>query len=104
MADRGYLGAALALDGRLDEGLALLEEAWGRYTAMGLRTNGLTLLSSRAQDLAQAGRLDEAAAALEDATLERATYRERYAEPALLLVEAVVRHARGEGTGDVAKS
>ena len=89
MAGRCYLGAALALRGGLDEGLPLLDEAWARYTAMGLRTNGLTLLASRAQALAQAGRVDDATSAVDDARRELATYRERYAESALLLAEAV---------------
>ena len=103
MAGRCYLGATLALQGNLEEGLPMLDEAWGRYTAMGLRTNGVTLLASRAQALAQAGRLEEAAASLEDARQELETYNERYAEPTLLLADAVLRHARGEDAADVAK-
>jgi ATP/maltotriose-dependent transcriptional regulator MalT len=96
MACRFYLGAALALQGDLDRGLPLLDEAWDRYTSMGLRTNGLTALASRAQALAQAGRLDEAAAAVDVARRELATYRERHAEPAVLLADAVLRHRRGD--------
>jgi tetratricopeptide (TPR) repeat protein len=103
MAGRCYLGAALALQGKLDEGLPLLDEAWGRYTAMGLRTNGVTLLASRAQALAQAGRLEEAAASLADGLRELETYNERYAEPTLLLADAVLRHARGDEPAEVAK-
>jgi tetratricopeptide (TPR) repeat protein len=95
-AGQAYLGAALALQGDLDQGLSLLEEAWARYTAVGLRVNGVTLLASRAQALAQAGRLDDAVAALADAQRELAAYDERYAEPALLLAEAVVLDAQGE--------
>jgi tetratricopeptide (TPR) repeat protein len=102
-AGRCYLGAALALQGNLHEGLALLDDAWGRYTAMGLRTNGVTLLASRAQALAQVGRLEEAAAALDDGQRELATYKERYAEPTLLLADAVLRHARGDEPAEVAK-
>jgi hypothetical protein len=64
MAARGYLGAALALQGEVDGGLAILDPAWARYTEMGLRTNGMTLLASRAQALAQAGRVEEATASL----------------------------------------
>jgi DNA-binding SARP family transcriptional activator len=103
MAGRCYLGAALALQGNLEEGLPLLDEAWARYTAMGLRTNGVTLLASRAQALAQAGRLEEAAAALDAGRRELTTYKERYAEPTLLLADAVVRHARGDEPAEVAK-
>lgn len=103
LAGRCYLGAALALQGNLDEGLGMLDEAWGRYTAMGLRTNGVTLLASRAQALAEAGRLEEAAAALDDGRRELATYQERYAEPTLLLADAVLRHARGDEPAEVAK-
>ena len=103
MAGRCYLGAALALQGNLDEGLPLLDEAWGHYTAIGLRTNGVTLLASRAQALAQAGRLEEAAASLADGRRELATYKERYAEPTLLLADAVLRHARSEDRDDVVR-
>ena len=103
MAGRCYLGAALTLQGNLDEGLPLLDEAWARYTAMGLRTNGVTLLACRAQALAQAGRLEEAAASLADCRRELETYNERYAEPTLLLADAVLRHARGDDPAEVAK-
>ena len=103
MAGRCYLGATLALQGNLDEGLPLLDEAWGHYTAMGLRTNGVTLVASRAQALAEAGRLQEAAASLDDGRRELATYKERYAEPSLLLADAVLRHARGDEPAEVAK-
>jgi len=78
-------------------------EAWGRYTAMGLRTNGVTLLASRAHALAEAGRLEEAEASLDDARRELETYNERYAEPTLLLADAVLRHARGDDPAKVAK-
>lgn len=101
MAGRCYLGATLALQGDLDQGLPLLDEAWGRYTAIGLRTNGVTLLASRTQALAQAGRLEAAAESLADAQKELATYQERYAEPVLLLAEAVLRHARAEDAAAV---
>ena len=70
---------------------------------MGLRTNGLTLLASRAQALAQAGRLDEATTALALAQQELATYQERYAEPTLLLADAVLRHAGADDPSEVAK-
>lgn len=103
LAARCYLGAAMALAGRLDEGLPLLEASWASYTATGLRTNGLSLLSARAQALAEAGRLGEAAAALEEATIEGATYRERYPEPSLLLAEAALAAARGDDGAEVAK-
>jgi hypothetical protein len=103
MAGRCYLGATLALQGAVDEGLALLDEAWGRYTAMGLRTNGVTVLASRAMALAQAGRLDEATRSLADASGELASYQERYAEPTVLLADAVLRHARGDDAAEVVK-
>jgi tetratricopeptide (TPR) repeat protein len=102
MAERGYLGAALALQGRLDEGLALLDEAWARYTEMGLRTNGVTLLASRAQALAHGGRIGAAEAALAEAEGELRATGERFTEPAVLLAEAVLRHARREDTREVA--
>ncbi len=102
IAGRCYLGAGLALRGDLDEGLALLDFAWEAYTGMGQRTNGVTLLSARAQGLAEAGRLDEATAALAEARRELAVYRELYAEPLLLLADAVLRHARAEAPAEVA--
>jgi DNA-binding SARP family transcriptional activator len=102
-AGQAYLGAAMALQGRVDEGIGIFDQAWARYTAMGLRTNGLTLLSSRAQALAQDGRLDEAEAAIADARREFATFKELFAEPALLLAEAVLAAVRGDDPDDVAK-
>ena len=104
MAGRCYLGAAVALQGDLDAGLPVLDEAWAGYTAMGLRTNGVTLLASRAHALAEAGRLKEATTSLADAQQELDTYKERYAEPTLLLAEAVLRHARSDDEADVAKA
>ena len=56
IAGRCYLGAGLALRGDLDEGLPLLDFAWAAYNGMGQRTNGVTLLSARAQGLAEAAR------------------------------------------------
>jgi hypothetical protein len=103
MAGRFYLGAALALQGHLDEGLGLLDEAWARYTEVGLRTNGVTVLASRAQALAEGGRLEEAAASLADARRELDTYHERFAEPVLLLAEAVLGHERGDEPAAVAE-
>ncbi|MFP5319853.1 MAG: BTAD domain-containing putative transcriptional regulator [Acidimicrobiia bacterium] len=55
MAARAYLGAAVALQGDLGTGLPMLDEAWGRYVQMGLRTNGVTLLASRAHARARPG-------------------------------------------------
>ncbi|HJV08905.1 MAG TPA: hypothetical protein VJ653_04465, partial [Acidimicrobiales bacterium] len=104
LAGRCYLGAAMALQGDLDEGLAVLDEAWAAYTGMGLRTNGVTLLASRSLALTQAGRLDEASASLADACRELETYQELYAEPAMLLADAVLCHARGDDPAEVAKA
>lgn len=103
-AGRCYLGAALALQGNLDEGLPLLEEAWAHYTAMGLRTDGVTLLASRAMALAEAGRLDEATTSLQEARGELDAYQERHAEPTLVLADAVLRHARGDDPAEVGKT
>ncbi len=101
-AARCYLGAGLCLQGDLDEGLPILDRAWATYTGMGQRTNGVTLLATRAQALAEAGRLDESADTLADARQELAVYRERYAEPVLLLADAVLQHARREDPTTVA--
>ncbi|HEV3494844.1 MAG TPA: AAA family ATPase, partial [Actinomycetes bacterium] len=104
LAGRCYLGAAIALQGRLEEGVAIFDEGWAGYTAMGLRTNGVTLLASKAQALAQAGRVEDAETALAEAQRELAAYQERCGAATLLLAEAIVRHARGDDASDVAKT
>jgi DNA-binding SARP family transcriptional activator len=96
LALRAYLGTALALTGDLDEGLPMFDDAWTRYTAGGTHTNGVAQLAWRTQALATAGRVDEALASLDDAHRELARYRERYAEPSLLVAEATVQHAQGD--------
>ncbi len=92
---RCFYGAALALGGDMDQGLPLLDEAWAAFTQAGMQTNGLTFLSSRAQALAQVGRLGEAAETLADARRQLNLTDERFAEPTLLLAEAVYAHATG---------
>lgn len=101
MALRCYYGAALCLLGEVDEGLALLDPAWARYKAMGLRTNAPTWLGSRAHGLALAGRVDEAEASLVEAQHVLHAYRDDYATSTVLLAEAVVRHARGDDAVEV---
>jgi DNA-binding SARP family transcriptional activator/tetratricopeptide (TPR) repeat protein len=91
-----YLGAARCLQGDLDEGLPLLDDAWARYTATGQRTNGVTVLAARAQGLAAAGRVEQAAGALDAGRRELEIYGEHFAEPALLIAEATLHHARGD--------
>ena len=96
VANRAYLGVAVLLQGRLDEGLPMLDEAMGRYVAMGLRTNRTTWLAGRAEALAAAGRAEEAAVALADAEAAMEADGERYGHPLVLAAEAAVRAARGE--------
>ena len=95
---------SVALQGRLDEGLPLFDQAWAAYTAMGLRTNGVNLLAGKAQALAEAGLVQEAGSALADAQRELATYGERHGEPLLLLAEAVLRHARSDDPAEVSRA
>jgi DNA-binding SARP family transcriptional activator len=95
LAARCYAGIAVALRGEVDAGLAMFDEAWARYTERGIRTNGTQLLSWKARALARAGRVAEARAALESARTELATYQELFAEPQVLISEAVVEAASG---------
>ena len=64
---QGYLAAALIDGGRLDEGLALLDEATAGYIAAGGRSGMAIYRASRVVGLVEAGRLDEAATALAEA-------------------------------------
>ena len=92
----GYLAGALIDQGRVDEGLPLLDEAIERYVASGARTGMVLYQSSRATGLAAAGRHDDAAAAVDDARREVEVYGERFGEPLVLEADARVRLARGD--------
>lgn len=103
VAGEAYLGVALCLQGRLDEGLPMFDQALVRYLGMGLRTNRLAWLSGRTEALASAGRVEEAEASLADARSALAEDGERYAEPLLRAAEASVASARGADGPEVEK-
>jgi DNA-binding SARP family transcriptional activator len=90
----GYLAGALIDQGRVDEGLPMLDQAIERYVAAGSRTGMVLYLASRATGLAAAGRIDEAAGAVGDARREVEVHGERFGEPLVLEADARVRLAR----------
>jgi DNA-binding SARP family transcriptional activator len=99
---QGYRAAALIDGGRLDEGLALLDEAMAGYVAAGGRTGMAIFRATRVAGLVEAGRLDEAAKALVEAEAEIDAYGEHFADPLVLEAEARLRHARREDPDTVA--
>jgi len=99
---QGYRAAALIDGGRLDEGLALLDEAMAGYIAAGGRTGMAIYRATRVAGLVEAGRLDEAAKALVEAEAEIDGYGEHFAEPLVIEADARLRHARGEDPDTVA--
>jgi DNA-binding SARP family transcriptional activator len=98
---QGYLAASMIDLGQVEEGLALLDEAVARYHEAGGRTGTAVYRASKVTGLVEAGRLDEAARALEEAQRELATTRERFTEPLVLEAEARLRLARGDAPKDV---
>ncbi len=92
----GYLAAALIDQGRLDEGLPMIDHAIEQFVAGGGRTGVVVFRAARAAGLAEALRLDAASAAVASAYRELATYGERFAEPLVLEADARFRHARGD--------
>jgi DNA-binding SARP family transcriptional activator len=98
----GYLAGALIDQGRVDEGLPMLEEAIERYVASGARTGTVLYLASRATGLATVGRLDEATSAVADARHEVEVYGERFGEPLVHEADARVRLARGDDPAEAA--
>jgi DNA-binding SARP family transcriptional activator len=99
---QGYRAAALIDGGRLDEGLALLDEAMAGYIAAGGRTGMAMFRATRVAGLVEAGRLEEAAKALVEAEAEIDAYGEHFADPLVLEADARLRHARGEDPDTVA--
>jgi DNA-binding SARP family transcriptional activator len=97
----GYLAGALVDQGRLEEGLPMLDAAIDRYVAAGGRTGMVVYLASLATGLTDAGRLGDAAEAVAAARRELDTYRERFAEPLVLEADARLRHARGDDPSEV---
>jgi hypothetical protein len=57
--------------------------------------------AARAAGLAEAGRLDDAAGAVEAAYHELEIYRERFAEALVIEADARFRHARGDDPAEV---
>jgi DNA-binding SARP family transcriptional activator len=98
----GYLAAALIDQGRIDEGLPLLEAAVEHYVAAGGRTGVVVYRATMAAGLTEAGRLDEAGPALAAAYHELERYGERFGEPLVLEADARLRLARGDHDGAVA--
>jgi tetratricopeptide (TPR) repeat protein len=82
------LGAALALDGRLDEGLELLDRAMPRYLASGTRIFVPLVHARLGQAMSRLRRFDDAASQLARATALADEYGERWLEPVLSAVEA----------------
>ncbi len=90
-----YLACALIEQGRVGEGLPMLEDAIERYVASGARTGMVLFQACRATGLAAAGRLDEAEGAVDDARREAEVHGERFGEPLVLEADARVRLTRG---------
>ena len=97
----GYLAAALVLQGRIDEGLSMIDVAIDRFIEAGGRTGVVVYRAARAAGLAAAGRIDAAGDAVSAAYRELETYGERFAEPLVLEADASMRHARGDDPADV---
>jgi DNA-binding SARP family transcriptional activator len=98
----GYLAAALILQGRVDEGLSMIDAAIDRFIEAGGRTGVVVYKAARAAGLAAAGRIDAAMDAVAAAYQELEAYGERFAEPLVLEADASLRHARGDDPAEVA--
>ena len=98
----GYLAAALILQGRVDEGLSMIDVAIDRFIEAGGRTGVVVYKAARASGLAAAGRIDAAVDALAAAYHELEAYGERFAEPLVLEADGSLRHARGDDPAEVA--
>jgi DNA-binding SARP family transcriptional activator/tetratricopeptide (TPR) repeat protein len=97
----GYLAAALIEQGRHEEGVPMIETATARFNEAGGRTGTVVFKAARAAGLAEAGRLEDAAGAVEAAYHELETYRERFAEALVIEADARFRHARGDDPAEV---
>jgi DNA-binding SARP family transcriptional activator len=98
----GYLAAALVLQGRVDEGLSMIDAAIDHFIEAGGRTGVVVYKAARAAGLAAAGRIDAAVDAVAAAYGELEAYGERFAEPLVLEADASLRHARGDDPTEVA--
>jgi hypothetical protein len=98
----GYLAAALVLQGRVDEGLSMIDAAIDHFIEAGGRTGVVVYKAARAAGLAAAGRIDAAVDAVAAAYRELEVYGERFAEPLVLEADASLRHARSDDPAEVA--
>ena len=98
----GYLAAALILQGRIDEGLPMIDVAIDRFIEAGGRTGVVVYMATRAAGLAAAGQVDTAVDAVSTAYRELEAYGERFAEPLVLEADAHMCHARGDDPAEVA--
>jgi DNA-binding SARP family transcriptional activator len=99
---QGYLAAALILQGRIDEGLPMMDAAIDRFIEAGGRTGVVVYKAARATALAVAAQIDAAADAVAVAYRELEAYGERFAEPLVLEADAHLRHVRGDEPEEVA--
>jgi DNA-binding SARP family transcriptional activator/tetratricopeptide (TPR) repeat protein len=90
------LAAALIDQGRLDEGLPMIDAAIAGYAASGSRTGMVMYEAARAAGLTEVGRLDAAAEAVARTRRELEVYGERFAEALVLEADARLRLARGD--------
>jgi hypothetical protein len=84
------LGAALTVNGELDDGLKLIARAMPRYLASGTRIFVPLIHARLAQGLARGGRGDESQVQLRRALALADEYGERWLEPVLIAVEAEI--------------
>jgi predicted ATPase len=83
-----YSGWAMALQGRMAEGIEKIREAIALHESIGARLERPLFLAALAESLSQAGRLDEALVAAQDG-LDRSRYTAlRFHEPELLRLKA----------------
>ena len=96
-AQASYHGSALRLLGQVDEGLAKMDPAMAIYESMGLRTNFTLWNVSRAQGLAEAGRIEEAECFARQDSIDAADVARVGGQAGGDLAATAVRRARGEG-------
>jgi class 3 adenylate cyclase/tetratricopeptide (TPR) repeat protein len=85
------LGQALALSGRVDEGLALLEEAAGQSAALNVLPTHAWSVTMLAEVCALAGRHEEAAAHLERGLGMARAHKQRWLEAEALRIQGQLR-------------
>jgi predicted ATPase len=83
-----YSGWAMALQGRMTEGIAQIREAIALHESIGARLERPLFLGALAESLAEAGRLEEALVAAQDGLDRSRNTALRYHEPELLRLKA----------------